>query len=196
MHTEIEAKFLNVRHGALRTKLRALGARCDQPMRLMRRKAYDFPGGTLDKQDAWVRVRDEGDKTTLSYKQQVSRDLHGTREIELTVSDFGAADELLRAVGLVPKSYYETKRESWALGAVHIDLDEWPWIRPYVEIEGPSAAAVAEAAAQLGFTLDDATYGAAQPYIAEYDVTADEVNSWPSITFTPIPDWLVQRRRA
>lgn len=47
MKPEIEAKFLNVDHDALRAKLQGLGAECVQPMRITKRKNYDFPDGRL-----------------------------------------------------------------------------------------------------------------------------------------------------
>jgi adenylate cyclase, class 2 len=195
MQTEIEAKFLSIDHTELRTKLHEAGAACEQPMRLMRRKIYDFPDGKLDKIDAWVRLRDEGAMITLSYKQQQSKNLHGTKEAIVTVDNFEMVDSILLTIGLVQKAYHETKRESWTLDGVHIDLDEWPWVKPYIEVEGTSAAAVSRIASLLGLAMDQAVYGAAVPYLAEYEVTEDEVNRWPEILFKPVPEWLKQRRR-
>jgi adenylate cyclase class 2 len=86
MQTEIEAKFLDVDHDALRAKLRALGAVCEQPMRTMFRKGFDFPDRRLRKEkNGWVRIRNEGDKVTMSYKQLDDRGVHGTKEVCLTV---------------------------------------------------------------------------------------------------------------
>jgi len=197
MQTEIEAKFLNVDFDAVRKHLTAAGAICDQPMRLMRRKTYDYPGNRLsDEYNGWVRVRDEGDKITLSYKQLNDRTLHGTKEITLTVDDFKAADSFLLAIGLEQKSYQETKRESWHLGDVQVELDEWPWIKPTVEIEGPSETAVREVAEKLGYNFKDALFGSVEvAYQAEYDVTEDEIDGWEVVTFTPVPEWLEPKRR-
>jgi adenylate cyclase class 2 len=70
MQTEIEAKFLNVDHSTIRKKLKKVGAVRIQSVRLMRRKNFDFKDLSLEKEKSgWVRVRDEGDKVTLSYKQ-------------------------------------------------------------------------------------------------------------------------------
>lgn len=38
-------------------------------------------------------------------------------------------------------------------------IDEWPWIDPYIEIEGPSGQAVKSATEQLGFSWSDAVFG-------------------------------------
>src|SRR2546425_551663 len=116
MQPEIEAKFLAVDHDSLRAKLKALGARCEHPMRLMKRKGYDFPDNRLRRdQNGWVRVRNEGDKTTMSYKQLNNRELDGTHEVQLTIDSFEAGDAFLRALGLQNNVYQETKRESWRL---------------------------------------------------------------------------------
>jgi adenylate cyclase, class 2 len=197
MQTEIECKFLNVDFDEVRKHLKAAGAVCDQPMRMMRRKTYDYSDNRLSNEyNGWVRVRDEGDKITLSYKQLNDRTLHGTKEITLTVSDFATADSFLLAIGLEQKSYQETKRESWHLGDAQIELDEWPWIKPTIEIEGPNETAVRETAEKLGFRFEDALFGSVEvAYQAEYDVTEDEIDEWEVVTFTPVPDWLEPKRR-
>lgn len=197
MQTEIEAKFLHVDHDQIRKRLRAAGASCAQTMRLMRRKNYDYPDGRLSSSfNGWVRVRDEGDKITLSYKQLNDRTLLGTKEVSLTVDSFEAADAFLRSIGLEVNSYQETKRESWVLGDVQVELDEWPWIDPFIEIEGPNEAAVHEVATRLGFDVTAAVHGSVEvAYQAEYDVTEDEIDSWPEITFTKTPAHIAGKRR-
>ena len=195
MKPEIEAKFLNVDHDALRAKLKALGATCRRPMRLMRRRNFDFPDKRLEKQHGWVRVRDEGDKVTLSYKQLDDRSLQGTKEVSVVVSDFEEASIFLQAIGLEAKANEETKRESWELDGVEIDLDEWPWIKPFVEIEAKDEASVWAAAQKLGLRKEDAKHGSVEiAYQAEYDVTEEETYL-PELFFGPVPGWLEKRRR-
>jgi adenylate cyclase, class 2 len=67
MKTEIEVKFLDVDFNLMREKLKQLGAVCEQPMRLMRRAIIETP--ELEAKGGFLRVRDEGDKVTLTYKQ-------------------------------------------------------------------------------------------------------------------------------
>jgi adenylate cyclase class 2 len=196
VQTEIEAKFLNADHDKLRGKLKELGARCERPMRLMRRKNYDFPDWRLEKIGGWVRVRDEGDKITLSYKQLNDRTLHGTKEVSLVVDNFKSAGEFLNAIGLVLSSDQESKRESWTLGEVQIELDEWPWINPFLEIEGPDEASVKKVAAQLGQNWEAALFGSVEvAYMEVYDVTEEEIDHWKEIKFIRVPDWLEAKRK-
>jgi adenylate cyclase, class 2 len=197
VQTEIEAKFLAVDHDVLRARLKELGATCTQPMRTMRRKHYDFPGRTLDKgKNAWVRIRDEGDKITASYKQLADRTLHGTSEVCVTVDDFDRMGEFLMQLGMESNNYQETKRESWKLGDLEIELDEWPWVKPYVEIEAPDETTLRQIVKDLGLDWAKAYHGSVEVvYTAEYDVTDEEVNTLEVVTFTPVPEWLEAKRK-
>lgn len=196
MQTEIEAKFLDVNHDEIRKKLKALGAKLEQPMRLMRRKNYDYKDRRLENEKTgWVRVRDEGDKITLAYKQLEDRTLLGTKEVSLDVNDFEATCRFLENIGLEVQSYQETKRESWTIGEIQIELDEWPWIKPFIEIEAPDEASLKNVAAKLGYDWKDALHGSVEiVYQAEYDVTEEEVDHWDEITFVQTPDWLEAKR--
>lgn len=127
-------------------------------MRMMRRSLIEEPHHKAV--NGFIRVRDEGDKVTMTYKQKDDEfDLHGTKEIEVTVSDFDKTVELLKIAGWPPVTYQESKRETWEIGDVEVVLDEWPWIQPYIEIEGPSEERVREVADQLGFKWEDAAIG-------------------------------------
>ena len=196
MPEEIEAKFLNADHDTLRARLKELGARCTHPNRKFTRLTIDYPDMRLRKKHGWIRLRDEGDKVTLTYKQQNERSIAGMQEVEVVVSDFAKAEAFLKAIGLQHYNYQETKRESWELGNVEIDLDEWPWIPPFVEIEGPSEAEVWDVTQKLGLKKDDALFGSVEnAYRAVYDVTEEEVDSWERITFIDVPDWLEKRKK-
>lgn len=197
MKPEIEAKFLDVDHDALRAKLKEIGAACEKPMRLMKRKNYDFPDGRLGKVRGWVRLRDEDGKITLSHKQLNDRTLHGTQEVSVSVDSFGNADAFLQSIGLQSISYQETKRESWRLEEFEIELDEWPWAKPYIEIEGPTEDALKDLSKKLGLDWSNVFHGSVEVvYRGEYTVTDEDISNIPIITFKqPIPDWLAQRRR-
>lgn len=198
MKPEIEAKFLNVDFDSLRAKLTELGATCVQPMRTMKRKNYDFPDRRLDARNGWVRVRDEGNKVTLSYKQLNNRELDGTHEVNITIDSFEAADEFLRAIGLEAKTYQVTRRESWRLDDFEIELDEWPWIKPYLEVEGPDEASLKALAEKLGLDWNTVCHGSVEvAYQAEYDVTEQEIDDIATISFDdPVPEWLVRKKRS
>src|SRR5690606_13981903 len=121
MKAEIEAKFLDINQDRVREKLTQLGAGCEQPMRLTRRAIVDYPDWRLQtEKDAFLRVRDEGDKVTLTYKQFKSLSVDGAREIEITVGSFEDCVQLLEVVGLKVISMQESKRETWRLDSVEV----------------------------------------------------------------------------
>jgi adenylate cyclase, class 2 len=194
---EIEAKFLNIDVAAIRQKLLRLGAVCVQPECLMRRYTFDPPLGIPDQEGAWLRVRDEGDKITLSYKRLRDRSVTGTSEISLVVDDFEQARQLLHLLKAREKSYQETRRETWTIGSSEVTIDTWPWIPSFVEIESPSVEELQRVAESLQLDLDHALHGSVETaYMEYYNVTEEEVCSWPTITFGPVPGWLAAKRRA
>lgn len=196
METEIEAKWLNIDPVVFRETLRAAGASLLVSERLMTRKVFDYEDHRLEKIGGWVRVRDEGDKVTMSYKQLQDRTLHGTKEATVVVSDFRAACSFLESIGLVSTSYQETKRESWKLGDVEIEIDTWPWIPSFIELEAKTEAELKKAAAILGLEYSYALHGSVETaYQAVYDVTEEEVDSWPEIRFSEVPTWLKERAK-
>ncbi len=188
--------FVGVDHERLREKLRGLGAELLTPERLIRRTIFDYEDLRLDKQAAWIRLRDEGDKITLTYKQRKNETIDGRVEIELVVDDFDKTKALLLATGLTVKAEQETKRELWKCGEVEIMLDTWPWLEPIVEAEGKSEEAVKEMSSKLGLNWDDAIFDSTDRlYQMVFDVTRTEISTHP-IVFGPVPEWLEARRRA
>lgn len=196
MQTEIEAKFADIDPAVVRARLREIGAKQVYPERLMRRAVFDYPDKRLYASGGWVRVRDEGDKVTLSYKQVNDRTLHGTQEVVVTVDDFETTCAFLMAIGMRMKSSQETKRELWQSGEAEITIDTWPWIPTFLEIEGPDEAVVKKTAGNLGFDWSGALFGSVEPvYQMRYDVSEEGINHWESITFVPIPAWLLARKK-
>lgn len=191
MQPEIEATFIDIDKDNLREKLRAAGAKLIQSETLMKRTIFNLG------EKAFVRVRDEGNKITLSYKQLDSLTLSGMKEVCLEVNDYDKAVEFVKACGFEAKAIQETYREEWELEGVEITIDTWPWIPSYSEIEGSSEENVKAIAEKLGFDMEDAHYGSAcEIYQVYYDVTAHDINFCPEIKFTEVPEWLEKKRRA
>lgn len=196
MQREIEAKFLSVNHDDVRAKLKSLKATLSQPMRLMRRVVFDYPDQRLQKAD-WgrIRVRDEGDRVTLSYKS--GSDQEYSKEVEVIVDSYDKTRQLLEAIGLKAFSFQESKRESWRYEDIEIVLDEWPWLEPYIEIEGPSEPAIKDCSAKLGFKWSAAKFGNVDTaYRAQYLHMGpnETIGSLTELRFsTQQPAWLKER---
>jgi adenylate cyclase class 2 len=195
MKTEIEAKWLDIDLDDMRSRLKSIGAKLEAPERIMTRKIYDYPDQRLQKVSGWVRLRDEGDKITLSYKQLNDRTVTGTKEVTVMVDDVDATSLFLEAVGLEVKSIQETKRESWKLGKVEIELDTWPWIPSLLEIEAPSEDELKHTAELLSLDYAKALHGSVETaYQAVYDVTEAEIDAITEAKFGDVPKWLADRR--
>jgi adenylate cyclase class 2 len=159
---EIEIKFANVDPAQLEKKLIEIGATRAKEFNY-RMRAFDFPGLKLAEKNAWIRVRDDSDEVTLSYKERLgvtSQDAsvpdEGMEEIEVIVSDFEQTSQILKSIGMIEKVHQEKQRIRYIKGDVEFDIDIWPFIPPYLEIEGPSNESIEAAAIELGFDPADA----------------------------------------
>jgi adenylate cyclase class 2 len=160
---EIEIKILNIHPQELEQKLQSIGAERTNEF-FYRVRAFDFPGLPLaNERHAWVRLRTDGEETELSYKQRLGVTSHdgsipdeGMEEIEVKVSDFEHTALILSRIGMVEKFYQEKKRIRYRKGDIEYDIDTWPLIPPYLEIEGRSMEAIEEAAQELGFDPKEA----------------------------------------
>jgi adenylate cyclase, class 2 len=193
MDTELEAKFVKIDPEGIRTKLKSLGARLYYKEKLMKRKIYKH---STEYDNDWFRVRDEGNRITLSYKKLTDRSLYGTKEIMFTVPDFDQACLFLESAHLKFVAYQETKREMWHWGSIEITIDTWPWIPTLLEIEGQNEGEIKDMALKLGLDWKDVLHGSVENvYAQNYDVTEEEVCDWPEITFTDVPEWLKKKRK-
>lgn len=157
MKHEYEAKFLEIDTARIQDKLTALGASQAFPRTLLTRKIFE--NDSLDT-GAWIRLRDEGSRSTLTLKQVTdSTTINGTTEIETEVGDLHAMADILRRVGLTEVRYQENYREEWRLGEVAFDFDTWPGLPTFLEIEGPDEASVQQAAVLLDLDYSEARFG-------------------------------------
>lgn len=152
MHTEYEVRILEVNRDEIISKLEKLNA-VFQWDHIQKRYVYDL----IPKVDGkWIRLRTNGEKTTLTIKNIVSSAIDGTQELEIEVDDFEKCNLILKDLGFEPKGFQENKRCQYILNDVEIDIDDWPMIPTYLEIEGPSEEAVYQTLEALGFSKDDA----------------------------------------
>lgn len=59
-------------------------------------------------------------------------------ETEIEVPSIKEANNLLEALGYAYKSYQEKERITYVLDGYELDIDTWPKIPTYVEVEGKS----------------------------------------------------------
>lgn len=161
MKPEIEVKFIDVDIEDVRRRLTESGAVCDHPMRDMRRALIEEEHHSA--QNMFIRVRDEGDKVTLCLKKKTKSleesTIDSTYEVETTVGDFDKTLEIFKVAGWEYMTYQESRRETWHIAGVEVVIDEWPWIKPYIEIEGETEQQLRDVADTLGFDWGEAMFG-------------------------------------
>ena len=163
MTTEFEAKFSIANKDEFRTLLKSKGAVLVTPERLMRRSLF----GEHFLEGRWLRLRDEGDRVTLTFKNRSERSITGTQEVEVEVSNYDKAHQIIELSSVPHYAYQENKRESWELDGAQIEIDTWPRCKPHVEVEATSEEEVRAVAEKLGFNWQDAFFDTADEIYAK-----------------------------
>jgi adenylate cyclase class 2 len=177
MQIEYEATFTNINKAEIRGKLEAAGARLIKSEFLQKRIVFNLPEGHEIK-GGWLRVRDEGDKITMSLKIIDGEKIEDQKEICLGISDFGLAVNFLKTIGCRQKAYQESKRELWVINGVEITIDEWPFLEPFVEIEAQTEVEVKETSRVLGFDYSQALFCSVDTlYSTKYGVPKEVINN-------------------
>jgi len=118
---------------------------------------FDWPDGRLKAGDRGLRLRIEERlgklgppifRLTYKGRREVG-ELKTREEVELLVDDAGAAEAMLRALGLKRVLVFEKLRRVWWLGECVVVLDTLPGIGDFMEIEGAGEAAVGAARKKL-----------------------------------------------
>lgn len=151
MKTEYELRVLEIDHDKLVNQLESLGAEFKFSA-MQQRYVYDF----IPKEEKkWIRLRTDGMTTTLTIKDLQSKKIDGTKELEIVVDDFERTNEILETLGFKNKGFQQNKRTRYILDGVELDLDRWPLIPEYLEIEGESEEAVYNCLEKLGIKKED-----------------------------------------
>ncbi|MGA2112870.1 MAG: class IV adenylate cyclase [Anaerolineales bacterium] len=158
-HQELEVKFRLLEPDLLPQRLAAAQAACVRTQELEVNLRYDTPDRDLTRRHRVLRLRRDR-SARLTYKEPGPTEgtLEARREVEFIVSDAGAAQELLERLGYECLWRYEKYREEWELGQARIMLDRLPF-GSFLEIEGPSEAALKQAALGLGLDWSQAFQG-------------------------------------
>ncbi len=183
MEIEYEATFLDIDKDEIRERLKKSEAKLIKPEFLQKRVVFNLPGKS--KLGSWLRVRDEKDRITMSFKSIVGNKIESQKEINLTIDDFNKGVDFLETLGCQKKSYQETKREIWILNNVEICIDEWPFLDPFVEIEGKSEEEVKAVSEKIGFDYSKAWFCATGLiYSKKYNIPVEIIdNEISKITF-------------
>jgi adenylate cyclase class 2 len=183
MDIEYEATFVNQDKALVRERLRIAGATLIKPESVYKRVVFHLPLGH-EINGGWLRVRDEGDKITMTLKIVDGDKIENQKEINLTIDNFEAGINFLEKIGAKRKAYQESKRELWRLGGVEITIDEWPFLEPFVEVEGKSEAEVKDVVEKIGYDYKMAKFCAVDTlYSEKYNKEKEFFDILENITF-------------
>jgi adenylate cyclase class 2 len=180
MPIEIEIKIKVDDHGPLRSRLSDLGAtRVSHVIEI--NTFFDTAYRSLQKDDRGLRLRtntnlaDRSSTHILTYKgPRAGGPIKKREEIEVAVGDPAHASKLFESLGYRITVSFEKRRETWRFNDCTIELDELPLLGTYVEIEGPTEAAVLDVRAKLNLdhrpTITD-------PYVALLEAELARIGS-------------------
>jgi len=190
---EFEARFLNINKSELLEKIKKLGGVQKQSNTIYRRAVFKL----CDIQRGFVRVRDEGDKVTMTAKIYKDPKFPDEYEIEIK-DDFEKGKDFLQSLNLNQKAYHETMREKWRIpfGKKHelceIAIDHIPGLPVYAEVECKTEADLNKSIKLLGMDKSNMRFGAYGKVFKEYyDISQDIMdNTVSSLTFKNIKNEL------
>ncbi len=152
MPHEIETKVLDIEVPATVNKLAKLGAKKIKATRLAV-TWYRF-SGVKEGEDPWflrIRSNSEGvNEVTWKAKSDVLGVARRHKEINFNIAEPEKLADLFLELGLEAYAYQEKDRTSFVLKDWQFDLDEYPNMPAFLEIEGISEVHVKEAITLLG----------------------------------------------
>ena len=154
---EIELKILEIKVEEVRKKLKALGAEKKEKVEI-HALHFDYPNLQLKEKKELLRLRRVGERTELCFKGK-SKEGHFrvSEEIEVQTDSFEKTIDILKRVGLIIRSESKKTRESYTFGKMHFEIDTFPKVPSFLEIECPSKEEIENWVQRLGYTLDQTT---------------------------------------
>ena len=152
MAHEIETKVLDIDSVAVQRKLRALGAKKIRTTRLV--VDWFRRVRTKEGDDKWyLRIRSYDGKrheVTWKAKSQILGTARKHKEINFNIAEPEKLSDLFESIGLEKYAHQEKDRTSYALKKWAFDIDDYPNMPPFLEIEGTSEWHVKAAIKLLG----------------------------------------------
>jgi len=183
---EVEVVFLEIDRDKIEQKLLSIGARKMKDM-FYRHVSFDYPDYRLDNDNSWIRLRDEGGQIVLAYKKRLgvtsqdgSTNDVGMEEVEIIVDDYENTKIFLRKIGLIEKHEAEKKRTRWQKDTTVFDIDTWPEIPTFLEIEAESWEDIDLVSKSLGFNPEDRKICSVNQI---YKMYGKDVNDYQRISF-------------
>ncbi|MFA7169358.1 MAG: CYTH domain-containing protein [Candidatus Paceibacterota bacterium] len=181
---EFELKIPNIEIGDARRRLETNGAVLQKAAYVQKNIMFSLPVGR-EIRGGWLRVREEDEYVTMSLKIIDGEKITDQQEFCFLADGANEACKFLEFMGAREKARSEKRRETWILGDCEVVIDEWPFLEPIIEVEGPDEKTVIEAVKSLGYNVEKCRVCAVSKlYEEKYGVLEDAVNNHtPRILF-------------
>lgn len=106
----------------------------------------------------WVRLRSTNGKTTITIKHILNPNIQSkgengiqkVMETEMKVPSIEEGNSILEQLGFSYRNYQEKQRATYSVDGVEVDIDTWPLIPTYAEIENDSEELIQSTIDKLG----------------------------------------------
>jgi adenylate cyclase class 2 len=162
---EVEYKVLGVTPGNIAQAMNTIGAK--QVYDDVRTITYfDHPDRSLKKNGEGIKLTEEG-KLKLEFTRKAENGQSDT--VKLFVSRKAEAVEFLKRLNLVPVTQVQARRISYELGSVDYDIDYFPGIPPFMEIDlADSEVELTDVLGKLGLTENEVIVATTPEIFARY----------------------------
>jgi len=152
MAQEIEAKVLDINKDDVISKLEEFGAK-EKGLRTKLTVDWFRKVGITEGQDPWyLRIRsynDDKHEVTWKAKSEIQGNVRKHKEINFMIEEPDKLADLFEEIELENYAHQEKYRTSFTLNDWQFDIDEYPGMPSFIEIEGQSEEHVNEAIKML-----------------------------------------------
>jgi adenylate cyclase class 2 len=179
---ETEVKIIEVNREKIEQTLTCLGAKkvFDGDIQTF---FFDFGDGRIIKARDVLRLREEQDKTELTYKKvHATQTAKKAQEYTVEISNMEIMKKILENLGLTVTESMQKHRVSYTLDHVRFDIDRYfgsyGYIPEFMEIEAESIGLIRKYAELLGFKARDCLPWSTNELIQHYSIKKGENEQW------------------
>jgi len=150
MPKEYEYAFFDFKKNDIISKIKEMNGKL-KGVYLFKVQMFIHP---LETPGTYIRVRDEGFRTTITYKFKDSKSKFEDEE-EVNINDFDSGVNILLGIGCKKKYYMEKIREIWQVKNTEIVFDTDPGVDDRLEVESKTKTELNKMVKYFGLKLED-----------------------------------------
>lgn len=150
MPKEYEYAFFNFKKNDIISKIKEMNGKL-KGVYLFKVQMFIHP---LETPGTYIRVRDEGFRTTITYKFKDSKSKFEDEE-EVEINDFDSGVNILLGIGCKKKYYMEKIREIWQVKNTEVVFDTDPGVDDRLEVESKTKTELNKMVKYFGLNLEE-----------------------------------------